>query len=194
VHVKVIEAVGAPLVSLLERGHVHVTVGIIQTSQADNPFMESLPLSPLEFLAAYREPLEGSTGGDVDITRLAAYRLLLLDSTFYVRQTFDAACRLAGVKLDIFLESRAPHTLLALAEAGHGVAIIPSVLPMSRYRVRIARITHRRRPLQGVYAIVWDKRRPLPPYALEFCELLASHTRKVFAIARSRVKTGAAPS
>ena len=81
-----------------------------------------------------------------------------------------------------------------MAEAGHGVAIIPSVLPMNRYRVRIARITHRRKPLQGTYAIVWDKRRPLPPYALEFCELLATHMRKVFALTRSRVKTSAAPS
>ena len=33
------------------------------------------------------------------------------------------ACRLAGMKPDIRLESRSPHTLLAMAEAGHGVAI-----------------------------------------------------------------------
>jgi DNA-binding transcriptional LysR family regulator len=56
---------------------------------------------------------------------------------------FDAACRVADVEPDILVESRAPHTLLALAEAGQGVAIIPSVLRTDRYRVTIARVAHR---------------------------------------------------
>ena len=187
VQIKLVEAVGAPLVSLLERGQVHVTVGVIQSSQIDNPFIESFPLSPLEFLAASQKPLEAATGGDVDIGRLAAYPLLLLDADFYVRQIFDGACRVAGVKLNIFLESHAPHTLLAMAEAGHGVAIVPSVLPVNRYRVRIARITHRRMPLQGTYAVNWDKRRGLPRYATDFCESLAAHMREGFPIGRPRV-------
>jgi len=188
VQIKLIEAVGAPLVSLLEHGQVHVTVGVIQSSQSDNPFIESFPLSPLEFLATSQTPLEGATGGDVDIGRLAAYPLLLLEADFYVRQIFDAACRLAGVKLNVFLESRAPHTLLAMAEAGHGVAIVPSVLPTNRYCIRIARITHRRVPLRGTYAVNWDKRRGLPPYAADFCESLAAHMRKRFPIAGSAPK------
>ena len=194
VQIKLIEAVGAPLVSLLERGQVHVTVGVIQSSQSDNPFIESFPLSPLEFLAASQTPLEAATDGDVDIGRLAGYPLLLLETDFYVRQIFDAACRLAGVKPNVLLESRAPHTLLAMAEAGHGVAIVPSVLPTNRYRIRIARITHRRIPLRGTYAVNWDKRRGLPPYATDFCESLAAHMRKLFPIAGSALKLDTAPT
>jgi DNA-binding transcriptional LysR family regulator len=99
-----------------------------------------------------------------------------LDSSFYVRSTFDAACRLAGVKPKaVALESRTPHALLALAEAGHGVAVVPSVLPTDRYRVRIARITHRRRPLTETLTVLRDKRRSLPPYAQHFSDLLAKH-------------------
>ena len=188
VKIRLVEAVGAPLVSLLERGEVHLTVGVIQSSQTDNPFIASFPLSPLEFLAASQKPLEAATGGDIDIARLSAYPLLLLDPGFYVRQIFDAACRVAGVKINTFLESRAPHTLLALAEAGHGVAIVPSVLPMNRYRVRSARIMHRRMPLRGTYAVNWDKRRGLPPYATDFCESLAAHMSKAFPIARPRAR------
>jgi hypothetical protein len=30
----------------------------------------------------------------------------------------------------------------------------------------------------------WDKRRPLPPYATAFCEMLATHMHKVFPITR----------
>jgi DNA-binding transcriptional LysR family regulator len=60
-----------------------------------------------------------------DPVKLAPYPLLLLDSSFGVRNTFDAACRLAGFKPNIFIESRSPQALLALA---HGVAIMTSVL------------------------------------------------------------------
>jgi len=199
VQIKLTEAIGAELASVLERGEVHVTVSLIQASQADNPFIESFELSPLEFLAASQRSLEVGTAGDVEIGRLSQYPLLLLDPSFGVRKTFDAACRLAGVKLNIFFESRTPHALLALAEAGHGIAIVPSVLPTNRYRLRIARITHRRRPLQERYAILWDKRRALPPYAGDFCEALAEYMREALPISqparrRSPARRAAAPA
>src|SRR5262245_32567756 len=199
VQIKLTEAVGAELASVLERGEVHVTVSLIPPSQADNPFIESFEVSPLEFLAASPRSLEVGTAGEVEISRLARYPLLLLDSSFGVRKTFDAACRLAGVKLNIFFESRTPHALLALAEAGHGVAIVPSVLPTSRYRLRIARIMHRRRPLRERYAILWDKRRALPPYASDFCEALAEYMREVLPISqparrRSPARRATAPA
>jgi LysR family nitrogen assimilation transcriptional regulator len=95
---------------------------------------------------------------------------------------FDAACRLADVEFNILLESRAPHTLLALAEAGQGVAIIPSLLRTDRYALKIVRVTHRRKPLRERFAIQWDKRRPLSPYAEGFCEALAQYMREVLPI------------
>ena len=64
----------------------------------------------------------------IDIARLAGYPLLLPDTGYSIRRFFNAACRLAHVDPNILLESRAPHTLLALAEAGQGVAVIPSLL------------------------------------------------------------------
>ena len=112
-----------------------------------------------------------------------------------VRNTFDAACRLAGLKPNVFIESRSPQGLLALAEAGHGVAIVPSVLPTNRYRLRVARITHRRRSLREPLSALWDKRRLLPPYAKDFCESLAAHMRKVCPISQpAKPERGALPS
>jgi DNA-binding transcriptional LysR family regulator len=186
VQIKLAEAVGADLVSMMEQGRVHVTVSLIQPSQADSPFIESFPLAPLELLAVSKKSLEAGTVGDVDIARLAAFPLLLLDASFYVRKTFDAACRLASIEPNIFIESRTPHVLLALAEAGHGVAIVPSVLPTKRYRLRVARITYRRKPLTEAYAVLWDNRRLLPPYAKDFCELLAAHVREIFPISQPK--------
>ena len=101
-----------------------------------------------------------------------------------MRTTFDAGCRLAGFRPIVATVSRSPHTLLSLAEAGHGVAVVPSVLPTHRYRLRIFRLTHRRRPLQLPLAALWDKRRPLPRYADDFCASLAAYLREVLPMSR----------
>jgi LysR family nitrogen assimilation transcriptional regulator len=78
------------------------------------------------------------------------------------------------------MESRLSHTLLALAEAGHGVAIGPSTLPIHRYRLRVARVVHQGKPLQEPLTVMWNSQRALPRYARVFCELLDAYMREVF--------------
>src|SRR5262249_18443832 len=134
--------------------------------------------------AVCHTPLRLGSAGNIDIVDLAPYPLLLLDTSFGVRNTFDAACRLAGFKPKIFIESRSPQALLALAEAGHGVAIVTSALSTHRHRLRMVRITHRHRPLREPNGAHWDKRRALPPYAKDFCEALAAHIREVYQISQ----------
>ena len=43
-------------------------------------------------------------------------------------------------------------------------------------------MTHRRQPLRERFAIQWDKRRPMPPYAESFCQALAEYMREVLLI------------
>jgi DNA-binding transcriptional LysR family regulator len=183
VQIKLSEAVGIDLFAKLERGDVHLSISLLQATQAEHQF-QSFPLPPLEFLAASHASLRLGSAGNIEIGSLAPYPLLLLESSFGVRETFDAACRLAGLKPEIFIESRAPHALLALAEAGHGVAIVPSVLPTHRYRLCIARITHRRRPLRVPLNVLWDSRRVLPQYAKDFREFLHAYMCEVFPISQ----------
>ena len=116
--------------------------------------------------------------------RLAPHPLLLLDSGFGFRRAFDAACRLVGLTPKIRMESRSPHTLLALAEAGHGVAIIPSALRTHRYHLRVVGLTYSGKLLREPLSILWDKRRPLPRYATAFCDMWAEYVREVFPITR----------
>jgi LysR family nitrogen assimilation transcriptional regulator len=181
VRVKLTEALGLDQVPLLERGEIHVG---IRHDQGVNPWFESLALPPDDVLAAGRSSLQLGRAGMIDIASLASYPLLLLDSGYSVRRLFNAACHLAGVEPNILLESRAPHTLLALAETGQGVAIVPSVLRTDRYRLKIARVTHRRKPLRDRFVIQWDKRRPIPNYAQNFCVALAEYMREVLPITR----------
>src|SRR5213078_1107213 len=179
VRVKLTEALGMDQVPLLERGEVHIG---IRHDQGVNPWFDSLTLPSDDVLAAYRLSLRLGRGGMIDVVSLAPHPLLLLDSGYSVRRLFNAACRVADVEPNILLESRAPHTLLALAEAGQGVAIIPSVLRTDRHKLGIVRVTHRRKPIRERFAIQWDKRRPLPPYAESFCEALAEYMREVLPI------------
>jgi LysR family transcriptional regulator, nitrogen assimilation regulatory protein len=178
VHVKLTEALGREQTVMLERGEVHIG---IRHDQGDRRF-ESRILPPDEVLAAFVPSLALGHVGAIDIAQLAAHPLLLLDQGYSIRRLFDAACRLADVEPDIRLESRAPHTLLALAEAGQGVAIIPSLLRTDRYALRIVRVTHRRKPVRERYAIQWDRRRPMPPYAEGFCDALAKYMRELLPI------------
>jgi DNA-binding transcriptional LysR family regulator len=120
--------------------------------------------------------------------------LLLSDTNFSTRKQFDAICRVAGLKLNVVIESHAQHTKLALAEAGLGVAIISSTAQTHRYTLRTVRLTYKRKPILEPVAVVWDKRRVLPRYAQDFCEMLAAHMRKLFPIAQlpARKANGAA--
>jgi DNA-binding transcriptional LysR family regulator len=181
VRVKLTEALGMDQVPLLERGEVHVG---IRHDQGVNPWFESVVLPSDDVLAACVASLKLGRQGMIDIVALAPHPLLLLDAGYSVRRLFNAACRIADVEPNILLESRAPHTLLALAEAGQGVAIVPSVLRADRYKLRITRVTHRGEPLRDRYVIQWDKRRPMPSYGEGFCEALAAYMRDILPITR----------
>lgn len=184
VQVKVVEGSGREILAMLEGGEIHLAQNLLHAIQVDAERFAIQLLEPVELLAACHPQLTLGDRGAVEVGRLAPHQLLLLDGGFGFRRAFDAACRLAGIVPKVLFESRAPHTLLALAEAGHGVAIIPSALRTHRYELRIVSVTYRGKPLREPLSILWDKRRPLPRYATAFCEMWAKHVREVFPISR----------
>ena len=178
VQVRLIEGIGAKVLDMVEQGEVQLAITVDAAVPAGNDHFGSRPLPPVRFSAAHYNLPELEHRQSIDIRGLAPYRLLLLDTSFVIRKRFDAACRLAGVRPDIRFEGSSPHTLLSLAEAGHGIAIIPSYtsyVPLHRYTLGVLRVTHERKPLQEPLSIFWDKRRSLPRHAQDFCELLAEH-------------------
>jgi DNA-binding transcriptional LysR family regulator len=184
VQVKLIDTVGPDMLAMLERGDIHLAQSLVRAIEPDDRRFASYLLQPVDMLAASHPRLKLGKGGKVEIAQLAPYPLLQISTEFVIRKTFDAACRLAGLVPNILLESRAPHALLAMAEAGHGVAIIPSALRTHHYRLRIVRVTYGGRALLEPLTMLSDKRRPLPRYAAAFCEMLAEHVREVFPITR----------
>lgn len=193
VEVKVVEAAGRVSLGMLERGEIHLAQNLLHAVEPNSARFASLPLQSVELLAACHPSQILGRGGTIEIDKLGGQPLLLLDSEFIVRRTFDAACRLAGLRPNIRFASRAPHTLLALAEAGHGVAIIPSQLRTNRYRLNIAEVTHGGKTLREPLAMLWDRRRPLPAYATAYCEMLGEYVREVFPITRPSGLRSAVP-
>jgi DNA-binding transcriptional LysR family regulator len=185
VQVKITEGTGRDIITLLERGEIHLGQNLLHAVKLDERHFGSLPLGSVELLAACHPSLPIGERRSIEVERLAALPLLLMDGGFGFRRAFDAASRMAGLKPDVAFESRNPHTLLALAEAGHGVAIIPSQLQCHRYRLRIVDLTFRGRALWEPLTISWDKRRPLPRFATDYCGMLAAYMREIFPVSRS---------
>ena len=190
VQVRLVDAVGPQLFAMLERGETHLAQAVARAVDPNEHRFASYPLAPMEMLAACHPKLTLGKDGAVEIGGLAAYPLLQATSDFSIRRSFDAACRLAGFTPNNVLECRAPHGLLAMAEAGHGVAIIPSALRIHRYRVRVLRVTYRGKPLDEPLTVLFDRRRPLPAHAKVFCEMLGEHVRKCFPLRRGSRSAG----
>jgi DNA-binding transcriptional LysR family regulator len=181
VKVKVIEAVAFDHFDLLERGDVELAINV---AQAGDDRFASYPLPPLEVLAVTSRSAARIGRRTLDIRKLAQQPLLLPKHGFVSRKLLDAAFRLARIEPVVVIESDAPSALLALARAGHGIAVIPSTVRVDGGRLAVARLTYRGKPLQTPRAVLWDRRRTLPRYAEGFCEMLAAHMRELFTPAR----------
>lgn len=192
VQVRLMDVIGPPSLAMLERGEVHLVQATVPAITGEQRFA-SHPIAPMQMLAACHPRMKLGKEGEVEIESLAPYHLLQATTEFWMRKTFDAACAMAGFTPNYVLECRSPHALLAMAEAGHGVAIIPSALRVHRYAVRRVRVVYRGKPVDVPLAMLWEKRRPLPPYANLFCEMVAQHVQQAFPVKRVATKNARSP-
>jgi DNA-binding transcriptional LysR family regulator len=184
VRVNISEGTGREIMTMLERGEIHLGQNLLHAVKMDEHYYGSLPLGSVELLAVCHPSTPIGRRRSIEVADLADLPLLLMDGGFGFRRAFDAASRMAGLKPTVLFESRNPQTLLALAEAGHGIAIVPSQLQCLRYRLRIVGLTYRGRALREPLTISWDKRRPLPRFATDYCGMLAAYMREIFPISR----------
>jgi DNA-binding transcriptional LysR family regulator len=185
VTVDISEGTGSEIMTLLERGEIHLGQNLLHAVKLDERHFGSLPLGSVELLAVCHPSTPIGHRRSIEVAHLAAFPLLLMDGGFGFRRAFDAASRMAGLKPTVMFESRNPHTLLALAEAGHGVAIVPSQLQCHRYRLKIVELIFRGCPLRELLTISWDKRRPLPRFATDYCGMLVACMREIFSVSQS---------
>jgi DNA-binding transcriptional LysR family regulator len=114
----------------------------------------------------------------LDVAELAEEPLFLLHASFGSRAWFDTACQVAHIRPRVLLESAAPHTIIALAREGHGVAVLPSTVLVPREGVRAAPLVQSGAAIGRWLVTAWDPQRFLAPYAEQFVEELVAHTRR----------------
>jgi LysR family cyn operon transcriptional activator len=174
IEVRLLEDGGARLPARLDQGDVDLAI----MPHGDERFDGRL-LYPMHVFAVLPKTHALSHRTALDVTDLADNRLLV-GSGFASRAWFEAACQVAHVKPHIVLESAAPHTLIALAKAGYGIAVLPSPASIPREAVRAVPLVHRGISI-GRWAIVaWDARRFHAPYAERFVQDLAAYCGKKF--------------
>ena len=176
VEVRLTEDGGMRLLTLVERGELHVALGAMPT----DPGLTALRLFPYRVLAVMARSHPLGRRRLVELAELAQAPLMLLRRDFGSRVTFDVACRALGVRPQVVFESGEPHSLVALAEEGHGVAVVPSTVRLATWRVRAAPVVVEGVVLGDSVAVAWDARRFLPPYAQAFIDELAAHTRRTY--------------
>ena len=179
VHLRPIEAYAVDHIAMLERGDAHLAISV---PRVDDQRFGSYLLPPLQVLAVWHSSLKLGRTKDIDVRRLENGPLLLVNSAFATRKVFDAACRLEHIEPEVFIESGATSTLIGLAEAGHGVAIVPSTARVDRRKLLVGRVSCRNKPLKVELAVIWEKRRPLPRYGAGFFESFAAHLKEIFPV------------
>jgi LysR family cyn operon transcriptional activator len=116
----------------------------------------------------------------VELAELADEPLLLLGREFASRSWFDATCEVARIKPRVLAESAVPQTLLALARDGHGVALVPSPVTVSRDGLRAVALLHHNASIGRWAVLARDSRRLLARHTATFIDELAAHVQREY--------------
>jgi len=173
VEVHLVEDGGVRLGARLQQGDVHLALTALIGAR-----FGWRPLLPLYLLAVLPPSHPRTRGATLEIAELAEAPLLLPRRDFASREWFEAAAQAAHLRPRVLLESGAPSTLVALAQAGYGVAIVPSNVRMPGGPLRIVPLLQRGAPIGRWANIVWDTRRFLAPYAEQFVDELVVYARR----------------
>jgi len=173
IELRIVEDGGTRLPSRLDRGDVHLTM----MPAGDERFHSRL-LYPVYLLAVLPQTHRFNRRAVLDIVELMDDPLLLLGQGFASPEWFYAACQVAHIVPRVLLESASPQTVIALAAAGEGIAVIPSTVTVSRGKVRTVPLIYRQTPIGRWQIVAWDPRRFLPPYAEQFVEEIVAHLRR----------------
>jgi DNA-binding transcriptional LysR family regulator len=167
VEVRLVEEGGTNLASRLDHGDINLALMAVDAER----FQWRL-LFPVCDLAVLSEKHRFCRRRTLDVSQLADEPLLLLRGGFASRDWFEDACRIAHIRPRVLLESAAPHTAIALAGAGYGVAVVPSTVVIPRDRVRAVPLVQRGAALAKWLRVAWEPQRYLALHAQRFIEEL----------------------
>ena len=172
VEIRLTEDGGFRLPMRLERGDVDLAT----IPEADERF-DSRLLFPIYVLAVMAPDHRLRRRAAIDIADVAAEPLLLLTRAFASREWFYSVCQAARVRPNITFESAAPQTLISLAAAGDGIAVVPQAVRVSHEKVHAVPLVSRGVPIGRWQTIAWNPQRFRAPYEHDFIGELVTYTR-----------------
>jgi LysR family transcriptional regulator, cyn operon transcriptional activator len=175
IEVQLIEDGANAMPRRLEFGDVHLALMALD----DERFRTQL-LYPVRGVAVVASSHGLSGRRTIEVTELADEPLLLLRSEFASRDWFETACRIARVRPRVLLESGAPHTAIALAAAGYGIAVVPSTVLIPPGQVRGIPLMQRGAAIGRWLRVAWQPERSLSVYARRFVEELCAHCQRSY--------------
>jgi LysR family transcriptional regulator, cyn operon transcriptional activator len=175
VEVQLVEDGALAMPRRLEFGDVHLALMALD----DQRFRTRL-LYPVRGVAVVANDHRLSRRRTIEIVELVDEPLLLLRSEFASRDWFETACRVARIRPRVLLESGAPHTAIALAGAGYGIAVVPSTVVISAGDVRGIPLLQRGAAVGRWLRVAWQPERFLSLYAEQFIDELWRHCQREY--------------
>jgi LysR family cyn operon transcriptional activator len=158
IEVTLLEGANRELLEMVERGAVHIAIA---GSEDPNAF-GSAPLFSAELLAYLPPGYPRAKKAALPIETLGDMPFLLLRRGFMTRDMFDQSCRKAGIRPRIVLESDSPHALVAMVEAGHGIAILSSSAAKGIRSNQPVPVSLKGKPIHRPVSAIWNLERHRP--------------------------------
>jgi LysR family cyn operon transcriptional activator len=175
IEVQLVEEGGVAMPRRLELGDVHLALMAV-----DDDRFRIRPLYPVRGVAVVANDHKFSRRRTIEVAELADEPLLLLRNEFASRDWFETACRVARIRPRVLLESGAPHTAIALAGAGYGIAVVPSTVVIPVGRVRGIPLLQRGAAVGRWLRVAWQPERFLSVYGEQFVEDLCRHCQREY--------------
>lgn len=159
------------LLSYVEHGAVHISVAHLGV----NNMLVGRKLFAAQIYALLPPNHPFANRPKIRVTDLAKDDLLVMRRGFLTRHLFDQACAAHQVRPRIFLESNSTHTLVALANDGHGVAIVSTSAQDTGELHHATPIVSGRCETQADVSAIWNPNRYRPACLPAFVALLEKH-------------------
>lgn len=172
VEVQLFEGGAASQPARLDSGEVHLAIMPVGVER-----FEGRLLYPVHALAVMSDGHRLAKRSVLEVSELASEPLLVLRQEFGSHAWFYAATEIAHFKPHVRLESAAPETLVELATAQYGIAIVPSTVALRASKLKALPLVQRGASLGRWSMVAWNPRRMLPAYAERFVEELCKHVR-----------------
>jgi DNA-binding transcriptional LysR family regulator len=167
---------GSALLAAVEKGELDVAIARVTHSD----LLQSRFAFPTHVIAIVDRRHRLAQRRSITIRELDGERLLVPPPNFTSRALLNFAFDSEAIRPYIALESHDLNTLVALAEASQGVAIVPSTVDTAAHAVQVLAILRAGQPLGSSNGLVWPRRRLLPPHVTGFIELAVRHLERAY--------------